>query len=62
MSSSASVIGCLEPVWSMPQLISRRLLDVPEMMTNNGTRTAYFVFDPTMLVEAPDVVVGDFEK
>jgi hypothetical protein len=31
-------------------------------MTNNGTRTSYFVFDPQVLTSAASVIVGDFER
>lgn len=60
--SAGTVSAVLDPVWSMPHLVSRRLLDLTEVMTNNGTRTGYFAFDPALLVEARSVVVGDFEK
>lgn len=60
--SAGTVCAVLDPVWSLPHLVSRRLLDLREVMTNNGTRTGYFTFDPAKLVEAAEVVVGDFEK
>ncbi len=60
--SAGTVSAVLDPVWSMPHLISRRLLNFPEVMTNNGTRIGFFAFDPAVLTEAKDVVVGDFEK
>ncbi|MFN8017481.1 MAG: TIR domain-containing protein [Acidimicrobiales bacterium] len=60
--SAGTVSAVLDPVWSMPHLISRRLLHLPEVMTNNGSRNGYFTFDPALLTEASDVVVDDFEK
>lgn len=60
--SAGTVSAVLDPVWSMPHLVSRRLLDMREVMTNNGTRTGYFAFDPAILVEAKDVIVADIEK
>lgn len=60
--SAGTVSAVLDPVWRLPHLVSRRVLDLTEVMTNNGTRTGYFAFDPALLVEAADVVVGDFEK
>lgn len=60
--SPGTVSAVLDPVWSMPHLVSRRLLNLSEVMTNNGTKTGYFAFEPTVLVEANDVIVGDFEK
>jgi len=46
----------------MPHLLSRRLLELGEVATNNGTRTGYFKFSPETLTSAHDVVIGDFEK
>jgi prolyl-tRNA editing enzyme YbaK/EbsC (Cys-tRNA(Pro) deacylase) len=60
--SPGTVSAVLDPVWSLPHLVSRRLLNLSEVMTNDGTRTGYFAFDPAVLVEASDVIVGDFEK
>lgn len=60
--SAGTVSALLDPVWAMPHLVTRRLLSLASVTTNNGTRTGYFEFDPAMLVEATDVVVGDFER
>lgn len=60
--SPGTVSAVFDPVWSMPHLISRRVLDLREVMTNNGTRTGYVAFDPSLLLQAKSVVVGDFEK
>jgi prolyl-tRNA editing enzyme YbaK/EbsC (Cys-tRNA(Pro) deacylase) len=60
--SPGTVCAVLEPVWAMPHLVSRRVLTLKSVMTNNGTRTGYFEFEPGVLVEAADVTVGDFEK
>ncbi len=59
--SAGTVCAVLEPVWSMPHLISRRLLSIGTVMTNNGTRTGFFEFSPGVLTEAADVIVNDFE-
>jgi hypothetical protein len=56
------VSALLDPVWSMPHLVSRRLLTMSKVMTNNGTLIGYFEFDPAVLAEATDVIVDDFEK
>ena len=60
--SAGTVCALLEPVWSLPHLISRRVFDLDEMMTNNGTKTGYFVFDPAILTHANNIRVGEFEK
>jgi prolyl-tRNA editing enzyme YbaK/EbsC (Cys-tRNA(Pro) deacylase) len=57
-----TVSAVLDPIWSMPHLISRRLLSMSKVTTNNGTLTGYFEFDPAVLAEAADVIVDDFEK
>jgi prolyl-tRNA editing enzyme YbaK/EbsC (Cys-tRNA(Pro) deacylase) len=57
-----TVSAVLDPIWSMPHLISRRLLRMNKVTTNNGTLTGYFEFDPGVLAEAADVIVDDFEK
>jgi hypothetical protein len=46
----------------MPHLVSRRVLTLKFVMTNNGTRTGYFEFAPGVLVDAADATVGDFER
>ncbi len=60
--SPGTVCAILDPVWSMTHLISRRLLMMDAVTTNNGTLTGYFKFKPTLLVEARDLVVDDFEE
>ncbi|HEY3665259.1 MAG TPA: TIR domain-containing protein [Polyangiaceae bacterium] len=60
--SAGTVSAVLEPVWSMPHLISRRLLSIDKVMTNDGTRTGFFEFSPAVLTEAADVIVDDFER
>jgi prolyl-tRNA editing enzyme YbaK/EbsC (Cys-tRNA(Pro) deacylase) len=57
-----TVSAVLDPVWSMPHLISRRLLSMDKVATNDGTLTGYFEFDPAVLAEAAVVIVDDFEK
>jgi prolyl-tRNA editing enzyme YbaK/EbsC (Cys-tRNA(Pro) deacylase) len=57
-----TVSAVLDPVWSMPHLISRRLLTISKVMTNDGTPTGYFEFDPAVLAEATQVIVDDFER
>ena len=60
--SAGTVSALLEPVWSMPHLISRRVFDLDEMMTNDGTKTGYFAFDPAILTHVLNIRVGEFEK
>lgn len=46
----------------MRHLVSRRLLTLAEITTNDGTRTGYFRFAPSVLLRAADVMLGDFER
>ncbi len=60
--SAGTVSAVLDPVWSMRHIVSRRLLTYDEVTTNNGTKTAYFAFPPSVLLQAADVTPGDFER
>jgi prolyl-tRNA editing enzyme YbaK/EbsC (Cys-tRNA(Pro) deacylase) len=60
--SPGTVCAVLDPVWSMPHLVSRRVVDLSEVATNNGTRSGYFLFSPEVLTTARNVIIGDFEK
>ena len=59
---SGTVSAVLEPVWSMPHLISKRLLSLNYVTTNNRTKIGYFKFDPSVLLDASVKFVGDFER
>ena len=60
--SPGTVSAVLDPVWSMPHLISRRILDRDILSTNNRTKTGYFLFEPVILTRADNVRIGDFER
>ncbi len=60
--TAGTVCAVLNPVWSMHHLISRRLLSLEYVTTNNGTKTAFFKFEPWILLKARSVLEGDFEK
>jgi prolyl-tRNA editing enzyme YbaK/EbsC (Cys-tRNA(Pro) deacylase) len=60
--SPGTVCAILDPVWSMTHLISVRLLKMDMVTTNNGTLTGYFKFKPTILAQALDPIVDDFEE
>ncbi|MBI3479086.1 MAG: nucleotide-binding protein [Nitrosomonadales bacterium] len=55
-----TVCAVLDPVWSMLHLVDERVLQVPEVVTNNGTRNGYFTFDPDELRSARRVDIGEF--
>lgn len=60
--SAGTVCAVKDPVWSMTHLVSRRLLNMDSVMTNDGTRTGYFEFNPGVLMEAVDVMRADIEQ
>lgn len=57
-----TVSAVLEPVWSMPHLVSRSVLALEEVSTNAGTLTKYFRFKPEVLLQAKSIAIGDFEE
>ena len=59
---SGTVSAVLNPVWNMPHLISKRLLSLDFVMTNNGTKMGYFKFDPVIMLNANSTIIGNFEK
>ncbi|GHU73998.1 hypothetical protein FACS189413_18680 [Bacteroidia bacterium] len=59
---SGTVSAVLEPVWSMPHLISKRALSKSYVTTNNKTKIGYFKFDPIVLLDATSSIVGNFER
>jgi len=59
---SGTVSAVLEPVWSMPHLISKSLLSLSFVTTNNKTKTGYFKFDPIVLLDATSRIIGNFER
>lgn len=54
------VCAVLDPTWSMRHLVDQRVFDIPEVVTNNGTRNGYFTFDPDELRSAEKVSIGDW--
>jgi prolyl-tRNA editing enzyme YbaK/EbsC (Cys-tRNA(Pro) deacylase) len=60
--SPGTVCAVRKPVWDLPLLISRRLLRLAFVSTNNGTLRGFFKFEPSTLLTAQSVMIGDFEK
>ena len=59
--SPGTVSAVLEPVWSMPHLISRSLLAIKEVSTNAGALDTCYYFKPEILLQAKSVEIGDFD-
>jgi prolyl-tRNA editing enzyme YbaK/EbsC (Cys-tRNA(Pro) deacylase) len=57
-----TVSAILDPVWTMPHLISKRVLTLNYVTTNNGTKTGYYRFDPVLMLSATLTIVGNFEQ
>jgi prolyl-tRNA editing enzyme YbaK/EbsC (Cys-tRNA(Pro) deacylase) len=49
-------------LWNMRQLVTREVLSMPWVTTNAGEQDRYVVFDPRLLMQAPAVLVGDYEQ
>ncbi len=60
--SPGTVSVVRKPVWDMPLLISRRLLKLSFVSTNNGTLRGFYKFEPSILLTAQSVMLGDFER
>lgn len=56
-----TVCPFLPPVWRVHQLISKEVLALDYVSTNNGTNTGYFLFSPKLLLQVPSCAVGEFE-
>ena len=50
------------PVWDMPHLVSKRLMNLNEVSTNSHNKKGYYLFEPSLLLKAKEVMVGDFEE
>ena len=50
------------PVWGMHHLVSKRLLNFDEVSTNSGKKNGYYRFEPSILLKAEKVNIGDFEE
>lgn len=59
---AGTVCPVLPPVWEMSHILSKRLLTLDFVMTNNGTKTGYFTFDPVILTNANSIIIGNIEK
>lgn len=57
-----TISAVLNPVWSMPHLVSERVFESSEVTTNNGTPSGYYSFSPEVFRSARHISVGDFEN
>ncbi len=57
-----TVYAVKDPTWSLPHLVSERLLTLDMVSTNSGTNRGFLRFSPAILLEADSVMVGEFER
>jgi len=60
--SPGTVCAIKYPVWGMPLLISKRLLRLSFISTNDGTLRGFYKFEPSILLGARTVMLGEFER
>ncbi|HEY6350046.1 MAG TPA: TIR domain-containing protein [Candidatus Angelobacter sp.] len=60
--SPGTVCAVKAPVWDMPMLVSKRLLTLSFLSTNDGTLRGFYKFEPSVLLQAHHVMLGDFER
>ena len=60
--SPGTVCAIKRPVWDMLTLVSRRLLRLTFVSTNDGTLRGFYKFDPEVLMKARRVMLGNFER
>ena len=56
-----TISAVLEPVWSLPHLISLSLLALDKVSTNAGTLNSCYYFKPKILLQAESREIGDFD-
>jgi prolyl-tRNA editing enzyme YbaK/EbsC (Cys-tRNA(Pro) deacylase) len=49
-------------LWTMRQVVAREVLGMAWVTTNAGEPDLYVVFDPLLLLRAPAISAGDFER
>lgn len=59
---SGTISTVRTPIWDMLHLVSKRLLKIDEISTNSGKKNGYYRFEPSLLLKAKNVKIGDFEK
>jgi prolyl-tRNA editing enzyme YbaK/EbsC (Cys-tRNA(Pro) deacylase) len=57
-----TVSPVLNPVWSLPHLIDRRVMKLNFVAANNGTTTGHFRFTPAALLAASSYTLADFAQ
>jgi prolyl-tRNA editing enzyme YbaK/EbsC (Cys-tRNA(Pro) deacylase) len=52
----------IDPFWSMLNLIDANVLQKKWLTTNDGTLRGYIKFSPKLLLQMPNIEIGDFAK
>jgi len=59
---SGTICPFLPQLWCLPQLISKDLLELSYVSTNNGTRNNFIIFCPKLLLQSERCIIGFFSK
>ncbi|MCL2436362.1 MAG: YbaK/EbsC family protein [Lentimicrobiaceae bacterium] len=57
-----TVCPFLPQLWCLPQLISKDILKLSFVSTNNGTKNQYIIFCPKLLLQSERHIIGCFSK
>lgn len=60
--SPGIVCAVKAPTWDLPHLVSRRVMQMEYVSTNNGTHRGFYRFHPAVFYDADSLVVGEFER
>jgi len=55
-----TVSAVQNPTWSMFHLVDETLLSLKYISTNSGSKRGYYIFKPSVLLNADNVLFGDF--
>ncbi len=56
------VCPLIEPTWSMQHLVSKDILGLERVPTNDGAKRGYYIFNPIILLHLENYEVGYFVR
>ena len=60
--SAGTVTPLLNQIWELPQLFSSDILLLRYISTNAGVRNKYIIFEPSLFLIHPNIIIGAFTK
>ncbi len=57
-----TVCALHKKLWVLPQIVSELIFDLDFVSTNDGTRTGYIMFPPSLFHHSENLVVGDITR